>query len=109
MLLKVGRHLRPRPNFKMIIGREEGENNFLEGYRKQFVHLRALDLDGPLALIDGTPDASDLELAARLVCRFGKGRELERVQVSITDIGGVSRVVEVAPLTVDEIPQAWYL
>ena len=31
MLLKVGRHLRPRPNFKIIVGREEGENRFLEG------------------------------------------------------------------------------
>jgi len=109
MLLKVGRHLRPRPHFKMIIGREEGENNFLEGYRKQFVHLRALNYDGPLALIDGTPDASDLELAARLVCRFGKGRDIEYIQVLITDKQGDSRVIEVAPFTADDVPQAWYL
>lgn len=109
MLLKVGRHLRPRPHFKLIIGREEGENNFLEGYRKQFVHLRAVNYEGPLALIDGTADADDLELAARLVCRFGKGRDAERVQVSITDQHGASRVVEVAPLTADAVPQAWYV
>src|SRR5690606_18697256 len=50
MLLKVGRHLRPRPHFKLIIGREEGENHFLEGYRKQFVHMHAVDFEGPLAL-----------------------------------------------------------
>ncbi|MBI5461975.1 MAG: tRNA (5-methylaminomethyl-2-thiouridylate)-methyltransferase [Gammaproteobacteria bacterium] len=109
MLLKVGRHLRPRPHFKMIIGREEGENNFLEGYRKQFVHLRALSLEGPLALIDGHVDDSDLELAARLVCRFGKGRDAERVQVVITDLHGETRVMDVAPLSADDVPQAWYL
>ena len=39
MLLKVGRHLRPRPHFKLIVAREDGENRFLEGYRRQFTHL----------------------------------------------------------------------
>ncbi len=109
MLLKVGRHLRPRPHFKMIIGREEGENNYLEGYRKQFVHMRAAHFDGPLALIDGTPDAADLELAARLVCRFGKGRDAGQVEVLITDPAGNSRSVEVVPFSADDVPQAWYL
>lgn len=109
MLLKVGRHLRPRPHFKLIIGREEGENHFLEGYRKQFVHLHAVDFEGPLALVDGTADADDLELAARLVCRYGKGRDAGRVQVRITDLHGDSRIVEVRPLAPDEVPQAWYL
>jgi tRNA U34 2-thiouridine synthase MnmA/TrmU len=109
MLLKVGRHLRPRPHFKMIIGREEGENNFLEGYRKQFVHLRALHHEGPLALLDGTPNEDDIELAARLVCRFGKGRDAESVEVMVTDKQGASRTLAVAPLPADAVPQAWYL
>ena len=50
MLLKVGRHLRPAAHFKLIVGREDGENNFLEGYRKQFVHLRIASHAGPLTL-----------------------------------------------------------
>ena len=28
VLLKIGRHIRPKPHFKLIIGREEGENRF---------------------------------------------------------------------------------
>ena len=109
MLLKVGRHLRPRPNFKLIIGREEGENNFLEGYRKQFTHLRALHHEGPLALLDGIASEEDIELAARLVCRFGKGRDAEQVEILVTDKQGGERVLNVTPLAVDTIPQAWYL
>lgn len=109
MLLKVGRHLRPRPHFKMIIGREEGENNFLEGYRKQFVHMRALHHEGPLALLDGAPNEDDIALAARLVCRFGKGRDAETVDVLVTDTQGVSRTLSVAPLPAEAVPQAWYL
>ena len=48
LLLKVGRHLRPRPHFKLIIGREEGENNYLEGYCSEFSHLRPLVTRVPL-------------------------------------------------------------
>ena len=55
MLLKVGRHVRPTDHFKLIIGREEGENNFLEGYRKQFIHLRITSHNGPLTLLEGNP------------------------------------------------------
>ena len=60
MLLKVGRHLRPRPHFKMIISREEGEGKFLEGYRKQFLHIRPLSHKGPLVLIDGERNAVEI-------------------------------------------------
>ena len=37
MLLKVGRHIRPEPHYKLIVSREEGENKFLSGYKKHFV------------------------------------------------------------------------
>lgn len=109
MLLKVGRHLRPRPNFKLIIGREEGENNFLEGYRKQFAHLRPLSHTGPFVLVDGDPTADDLTLAARVLGRFSHGRDADAVRIEITDKAGASREIEVAPLSGDAIPQAWYI
>ncbi len=109
MLLKIGRHLRPRPNFKLIVGREEGENNFLSGYRRQFVHLSALSHDGPLVLVEGEVSEDDLQLAARLTARFGQGRDSDRVSVEITDKSGVARTLEVAPMPLDQIPQEWYL
>ncbi|MDX1698380.1 MAG: hypothetical protein R3308_08840, partial [Thiohalobacterales bacterium] len=71
MLLKVGRHLRPRADFKIIVGREEGENRFLEGYRKRFTHIVPVSHLGPLVLLDGNIDATAIELAARLAARFG--------------------------------------
>ena len=109
MLLKIGRHLRPRPNFKLIVGREEGENNFLSGYRRQFVHLSALSHDGPLVLVEGELNEEDLQLAARLTARFGQGRDSTQVRVEITDKSGVARTLEVVPMPLDQIPQEWYL
>ena len=109
MLLKVGRHLRPSPRFKLIVGREDGENRFLEGYRKQFTHLKTLSHNGPLALIEGVADADDLELAARITARFSQGRDAESVTVEIDDNQGAPRTLQVRPLPHDEIPKAWYL
>ncbi len=109
MLLKVGRHLRPRPHFKLIVGRDEGENNFLNGYRKRYVHLNATSHTGPLVLLEGTANDDDLLLAARLAARFGHGRDAERVDVALTDLSGATRTLTVAPLPANEIPPEWYL
>ncbi len=109
MLLKVGRHLRPRPHFKLVIGREEGENNYLEGYRRQYTRLSTLSHPGPVALLDGEAAGDDLELAARLVARFSQGRNAAQVEVEIRMPDGASRSLQVAPLDTAEIPQAWYL
>ena len=109
MLLKVGRHLRPRPHFKLIIGREEGENRFMEGYRKRFVHMLPLSHSGPLVLLDGAPEPADLELAARLTARFSQGRDAQQVTVQVTDKDGGSQTLEVAPLPASEIPADWYI
>jgi tRNA-specific 2-thiouridylase len=109
MLLKVGRHLRPKPHFKLIIGREEGENLFLEGYRKQFTHFKVLDHSSPLVLLDGEVSAEDIELAASIVGRYSQGRECESVQVQVTTQSGVSWVLNVTPLKSTEIPQDWYI
>ncbi|MGH8494492.1 MAG: hypothetical protein ACRERR_15495 [Moraxellaceae bacterium] len=109
MLLKVGRHIRPEPHYKLIVGREEGENNFLEGYRREFHHIRMLSHNGPLILVDGTPDEKDLLRAARIAGRFSQGREADEIEVEIVQKGGVARQVKVVPLRVEEVPEAWYL
>jgi len=109
LLLKVGRHLRPRPHFKLIVARDEGENNFLLGFRRRYRHLYATSHGGPLALIDGDADADDLELAARLTARFGQGRDAERVTVLASEPDGRAQSLTVRPLPASEIPPAWYL
>lgn len=53
MLLKIGRHIRFKPYYKLIIGREEGENNNLNGYKNQFINVYYSSHIGPLTLIDG--------------------------------------------------------
>ena len=109
MLLKVGRHIRPSQNFKMIIGREEGENNFLEGYRRQFIHLRMPETSGPLVLLDGVPNQDDIQLAARIAARFSKGRDDAAVTVEVIDLKGVTNTLSVVPYRASEMKPEWQI
>ncbi|HED14937.1 MAG TPA: tRNA (5-methylaminomethyl-2-thiouridylate)-methyltransferase, partial [Gammaproteobacteria bacterium] len=95
MLLKVGRHLRPKPHFKLIVARDSGETNYLMGYRKDFTSLDCSSHPGPLALLMGAAGPADVELAARIVARFGQGRDAEKVRVSVTTNEGLEQVLEV--------------
>ena len=110
MLLKVGRHLRPQPHFKLIISREEGENYYLEGYRKQFRHIFPVSHKGPLTLIEADQfSTEDATLAARIVARFGKGRDSEQVTVRLVSIDGSEKQLTVKPLPERDILKEWYI
>ena len=109
MLLKVGRHIRPRDNFKIIVSREEGENHYLTGYQRDFITIRTESHFGPVALVDGTPDDDDLELAARVVARYSQGRDADEVRLSITQTSGESVELTVVPLPPAEVHESWHV
>ena len=109
MLLKVGRHIRPKPNYKLIVSREEGENKFLSGYRKNFTHIETTSCGGPLTLIDGAATEEDIETASRIVARFSQGKNEDSVTVKITHINGDEKTVNVLPMPPSEIKQEWYV
>lgn len=109
MLLKIGRHIRPAPNYKLIVSREEGENNFLEGYKKQFTHIRVISHGGPLTLVDGTPTEADLDLAAAIVARYSQGKTADKVTVQIEKPGEAGQIKEVAPLSPADIHPEWII
>jgi predicted ribosome quality control (RQC) complex YloA/Tae2 family protein len=109
MLLKVGRHIRPKNNFKVIVAREDGETRFMEGYKKEFINMNSSSHRGPLALIDGSPTEDDLRVAAQITARYGQGRDAESVDISIREKDGTERTVQVKPLMAEEIPQNWFV
>jgi hypothetical protein len=109
LLLKVGRHIRPRPHFKLIVAREEGEGNYLQGYRRDYPYFEVLSHGGPLTLVDGELGEDDLELAARIVARYSQGRDAANVEVCYTDREGTARKLHVEPLPPHEMPGDWVL
>jgi tRNA U34 2-thiouridine synthase MnmA/TrmU len=109
MLLKVGRHLRPEPHFKMIVARDEGETNYLTGYRSRFDHLLMTSHNGPLTLLDGILGDDELKLAARIAARFGQGRDAKQVFFRVVTKDGREKQLSVVPMKSSQIPEVWYL
>ena len=108
MLLKVGRHIRPKPNFKLIVARDAGETHYLQGYRSRFNHLTMTSHSGPLTLLEGEVTADDVELAARIAARYGQGRDAGSVEFDAV-VGGLSRVLAVQPIEPEKVRPEWVL
>ena len=110
MLLKVGRHIRPSKAFKLIIAREEGENRFLSGYKRQFQTISTVSHAGPLALIEGEVlDSKQLELACAITARYSKGRDADSVELRFSDREQESRSIHVKPLPAAQINPDWVI
>lgn len=109
MLLKVGRHIRPAENYKLIIGREDGENKFLQGYKNSFISIKTTSHGGPLTLVDGIVNDNDLEFAAKITARFSQGKNADSVTVETKRPNGEIKTIDVKPLSASEIKQEWYV
>jgi len=95
-LLGVGRHFRLGAELKVIIGRDEVENNFLKYYTSNRWSAFASDHKGPILIVMGDPDEASIATIASLVARYcdGKREPVVRVEFEKDDS---KRSVEVAP------------
>ncbi len=109
MLLKVGRHIRPTAHYKLIVGREDGENKFLQGYKNNFITFKTMDCPGPLTLLDGVATDEDLMFAARIAARFSQGRNSENVTIEARRTNGDTTTLTVKPMPASEINPEWYV
>lgn len=100
-LLKVGRQFRLSPQAKLTLGRNEEDNAAIRALRRpDSLLVRARGVTGPLGLISGAPDSQDLHSAAALVASYGKGKDLELIQVEVRvgEDEGEATLLEVRPL-----------
>lgn len=83
-VLKHGRHFRLSPRAKLIVGRNQGDNQSLERLAPpQALHLVAVGVPGPLGLYFGPEQGPDLELAAAMVAGYGKASPGEPVRIKL--------------------------
>jgi len=104
-LLRWGRHLRPAPHVKLIIGRNQSENAVIESLAGSAdILLRVKEYASPTTLYSGPSDESLLGLAAAITAGFCKAPPETGVQVELTDNnGGSLRELTVIPLPRNEI------
>lgn len=104
-LLKMGRHLRFSSNLKMVIGRNEEENQKIQTFAKDGdVLLKVSSHPGPLSLLRGEILEGEMEQAASITARYSKAKGLEKIEVHCREVErGEEKTVMVSPLSEAEI------
>ena len=100
LLFSVGRHFRVSPSVKIVVGRREAENLYLErAWRGEWLAF-PLDGPGPTVLVQGATTDDDLRLGASLVARYCDAKASPSVRVAVRR-GEEEKIFEVAPASED--------
>ena len=82
LVLRVGRQFRLPDGNKVVVGRDEAENNFLE---RTYAHLGTLltidEVPGPTSLYIGNDSSPDKLLAGRITARYSDLEQLDSIAV----------------------------
>ena len=104
LLLKVGRHFRLNDRVKIVVGRFQGENTFLENYKARRWIVRPTSTVGPSTLIDGDEIGdADIKMAAAVTARYSDSESHEEVTLEVTAHGESRGSVIVKPMAEDQI------
>lgn len=92
-LLRYGRHFRLDDRTKLIVGRNEADNAYLEGTAELYdIILRTDGVRGPTAVLPlGTPEEQVL-LGARICAGYSDVPDSEPVTVKVRSARGISRI-----------------
>ncbi|MCD4657894.1 MAG: 7-cyano-7-deazaguanine synthase [Planctomycetes bacterium] len=93
-LLKFGRHFRISENAKLIVGRNESENERLLKMQKDantaqisYFVMYVDEIPGPIGLLENNPHISreDIEFAATIVVKYSKAQSNTQIKVKIIE------------------------
>lgn len=81
-LLKCGRQFRLSPTAKLVVGRNQSDNDRLQTFaRDGQMKLHCSNFSGPLGIFCGNPEPQELETAAAILASYGKGKSEAEVTV----------------------------
>jgi tRNA U34 2-thiouridine synthase MnmA/TrmU len=97
-LLKVGRQFRLSEKSKLVVGRNQADNDALTPLIKaDQTLLRSANFSGPLGLLCGESTETDLKKAAAIVAGYGKGKDEAEVEVLCT-CNGEETTLRISPM-----------
>ena len=81
-LLKLGRHFRLSLEAKLVVGRNEEENQKIQAFsREDDLLIKVAHHPGPFSLLRGKADEGEIERAAAITARYSKAKQLAKVEV----------------------------
>jgi len=82
-LLKMGRHFRFSHGVKLIVGRNEEENQKIQTFAQgEDILLKVSSFPGPLSLLRGKLEQEDLEKAAAITAHYSKAKDSMDIEVT---------------------------
>jgi len=82
-LLKMGRHFRFSHGVKLIVGRNEEENQKIQTFAQgEDILLKVSSFPGPLSLLRGKLEQEDLEKAAAITAHYSKAKDSKDTEVT---------------------------
>jgi len=106
LLLKLGRHFRLDRATKVIVGRNEEENQSLESLaRPGDLLLETFEVPGALVILRGEIKEGNINMAARTAARYSKAKDepLAKVVFRRKDAENSRQVLEIKPASDEEI------
>jgi tRNA U34 2-thiouridine synthase MnmA/TrmU len=87
-LLKVGRHFRLGPNTKLVVGRNNKENQAIHAlWRENDLLLSTISVPGPTVLLSGDVSPDLAELAASMTVSYSDAKDDELTEISLKGQG----------------------
>jgi tRNA U34 2-thiouridine synthase MnmA/TrmU len=105
ILLKIGRHFRLTPAVKIIVARDESENNFLTRFVTGGWRFEALGCGSPITLVEGEPDEDLKRLIASITARYSDRRGEALVEVTARRADREERLL--VPPVADRVLEAY--
>ncbi len=85
-LLKAGRHFRLDNNTKIVVGRNQADNDKIMAHRKpHHVCLEALGVGSPITLLIGDTSDSNIRRAAEITARYCDAKKMPLVEITARD------------------------
>jgi len=101
LLLRYGRHFRLSENVKVIIGRNEAENEILAGFSAGRIAIEPVNTMGPFTLVEGAPTPTELRHGAALAARYCDHSGDEPIALRVMR-AGKAEIITVKPLSRDD-------
>lgn len=100
-LFRYGRHFRIAENVKIIVGRNQDENEKLEALSQGQIRIDPMEVMGPTTLVEGNPTEEQLQTCCSLSARYCDHEPGMEVQLRIVSQDD-ERVLSVLPMTSDD-------
>ncbi len=98
-LLHFGRHFRLKSGAKLVVGRDEKENQIIESLAEENdLLIEGVGFGSPIALLKNSKNPEDIDISSSICVRYSKKREDKSAKVSVRTKKGNATEKEVASM-----------